>query len=48
MVHAIDPALDRAPQGFASIDVGVASDVLLGGVLDDFMGVAQLLDPVVV
>lgn len=41
MVHAIDTALDGAPKGFASVDVGGASNIFLGGMLYYFMGISQ-------
>lgn len=42
MIDTINATLNCAPKGFDCVDVGIASDILLGCVLDDFVGVSQL------
>jgi len=41
VINAVNATLDSAPKGFHSVDMGNATNILLGGVLDYFMGIAQ-------
>ena len=47
MINAVNTTLDCRPQSLTGINVGDTGDVLLGGVLDNGMGVSEFLNPVV-
>jgi hypothetical protein len=47
MINTINTPLDSAPQRLYSVNVGNTGDVLLGYVLDDFMGETELFNPII-
>lgn len=47
MINAINTTLDCRPKGFDCVDVGNATDILFGSVLDYFMGISEPFNMIV-
>ncbi|MBA7665764.1 hypothetical protein ES703_73838 [subsurface metagenome] len=47
VINAVNTTFDVAPKGFHSVDVSDARDILLGSVLDYFVGVSKFLNLIV-
>jgi len=47
MIHTVNTTLDSTPKGFNCVDMGIAGNIPLGCVLDNFMSISQLRNLIV-